>query len=849
MRLTFENYWPLILLGIIPWLWWALRSTAVDLSVKHLRLSTAIRSLLILLLASALMQPLMRLSRNDLSVVYLLDVSQSIASPAIQDAMQWIQQTNAAGKPGDSRFIAFGSDSMTFENLDDLKHVKVSGQGTGDSARGVIDQNGTNIAAALDKAAHSFAAGHLKRLVLFTDGNDNSGNLSEAVSRLESDGVHVYTLPMQPRSTGDTWIEAIKTPSTVTADEQFPLEVHVYSQLATDGEVTIRNGDKILDRRSVHLAAGMNRIAFETSLKEQAGAVVLEAEVKANGDSFTENNSFREPIIVEGRPRVLYVEGNPPSARYLRDALNQEGFVVDVASPASLPSELTKLDAYDAIVLSDIDPKMLSKTQMQVVSTYVRDLGGGLILAGGENIYGEDGYSKTDIEDALPVKFEVRKKPPSVAMVVVLDASGSMNGAKIEVAKGASKAPLDMMRPRDTYGAIVFNNTFTWAVPMQSAGNKKEISDSIGRISAGGGTDAYPALNAAYTALTKATDEIKIAILLTDGETPPQPFQTLTQQMNKAGITVSTVAIGAEANRELLTDIAMWGRGRAYYIDNVNNIPQIFIHETELALAQTLRETPFKPVVNKPVDAFKGIDFKTAPALMGYVATQAKPTSEVLLGDSLANEPLLARWQYGLGKSAAFTSDVKDRWAVDWLGWSGYPKFWAQLVREIMRRRGNDTFDFHVVREKGVASISINAIEKDGRFRNDLQTQISMIDPTESASLIDVPQTGPGRYETQIPLTQEGSYTFRAVGKGSGSPPRVITRSYPDEYHFYPVNTGKLQAISTSTGGVFQPKGPEVFDRKGETAILSIALWPWFAAFALTLFVLDVMLRRLRLFE
>src|ERR1019366_8374998 len=113
-----------------------------------------------------------------------------------------------------------------------------------------------------------------------------------------------------------------------------------------------------------------------------------------------------------------------------------------------------------------------------------------------------------------------------------------------------------------------------------------------------------------------------------------------------------------------------------YYIEDANKVPQIFTQETELAAGKTLKEDPFKAVVKKNVEAFKGIDFKSAPNLLGYVATKAKPTAEVLLetpGSAKDADPVLARWQYGLGKTAAFTSDLKDRWAADWLRWSGYP--------------------------------------------------------------------------------------------------------------------------------------------------------------------------------
>ncbi len=236
-------------------------------------------------------------------------------------------------------------------------------------------------------------------------------------------------------------------------------------------------------------------------------------------------------------------------------------------------------------------------------------------------------------------------------------------------------------------------------------------------------------------------------------------------------------------------------------------MPQIFIKETELALGKTLQEQPFLPILKKNVEAFKGIDFEKAPRLLGYVVTKAKPTAEVLLTESWTDEPLLARWQYGLGKAAIFTSDVKTRWAADWIEWNGYAKFWAQVVRETMRRRNDEQFDFKVTRKGDFALVSINAVEKNGQFRNDLQPQVRVIGPDQKVTVLDVPQVGPGGYENRLALTQDGTYSFRASGGGAAGPMRSLEYSYPAEYHFYPPDTQKLRAISNATGGKFEPQG------------------------------------------
>ena len=845
MRLSFDTYWPLLLLLIIPYLWWMQRRTQTDLSPKHLQLSGAVRSLIVILTAVAMAQPTVYRSGAWVSIVYLLDVSGSVSPAGIQSGLQWIQQANGSGHPDHARFVPFAANSTVFETLDQLKQVEVANKSSRDS----IDQSATDIESAIDTAIRSFAPHHLKRLVLISDGNENSGHMMDMVSRLKAEQIHVYSVASQARVNRDVWIENIMAPSQVTSEELFPVEVHVYSQAETSAEVELRYGDKTLGTKKVQLTSGLNRVAFDANIKDDGGPVTVEAEVKAPNDTFTENNKFRSSIVVQGRPKILYVEGHPESARYLQTALTNEGLNVSMIAPASFPRSLEDLDAYDAIVLSDVPRASLSEEQMKAVNTYVRELGGGFILVGGENNYGEGGYAKTAVEEVLPVTFEAKKdKPDSVAMIMVLDKSGSMGGQKIEMTKEAAKAPLTLLKDTDSFGVVAFDYNFYWPVKFQPAANRISINQAISTIAAGGETNIYPALREAYIQLAGATTQVKHVILLSDGRSLPDDFEGLTKKMAEAKITVSTIAVGNGADRELLANIAKWGHGRTYYLEDPKVVPQIFTKEAELATGKTLLEDPFKPLVKKNVDAFKGIDFNSAPPLLGYVATKPKDTSEVLL-ESQRKDPVLARWQYGLGKTAAFLSDLKDRWAVDWLKWNGYPKFWSQIVREIMRRRDNDEFDFRIVKDGNEAKISINAIQKDGQFRNKLEPQVRVIGPNEAVSDVAVHQVGPGEYSAKFPLSQKGSYLFRAVGAESGGPSRLLPYSYPDEYHFYPPNTEALRSLSNETKGRFQPRAEDIFDPQGETTALPVPLWPYLTGLALLLYIGDVLLRRVRLFE
>lgn len=841
--IRFGAWWPLWLLLVVPAVWWVRQKTLVEMHPRQLRLSALVRSLVVVLLTLALTEPAIYRSGAWVSVVYLVDVSQSVSAPGIQSAIEWIQRANEAGRPDHARYIPFGANATALESLDELRTTRIA-TSPGDEG---IDRRATNIERAIDAGLESFSPDHLKRLVLLSDGNENAGDARSALSRLEAQGVHVYSVPLQVRATGDAWAEAMLVPPDAAADEAFPLEIEVYSQRATAADVHVRSGPKTLGRRSVRLTPGLNRIAFETSVKDDAGPLTVEAEVTTPGDAFAENNTIRGSLVVAGAPKVLYIEGHPESARYLQSALRMEGFAVTLLPPEQVPDTAGDMDRYDLVVLSDVPRSRVTTRQMRAMASYVEDLGGGFILAGGENTFGADGYSGTDIERVLPVTFDAMKPRDSVAMVVVLDKSGSMGGAEIGFAKEATKAPLRTLRDTDSFGVIAFDSSYFWVVPLQSASNRTQMIGAISRIAAGGETDVFPALEAAYVQLATSPSPVKHVILMSDGHTAADDFQALVAKMARAKITVSTVALGASADNVLLGRIADWGNGRKYYLTDASRVPEVFTDETERATGATLHERSFTPVVKKRVQAFTGIDLAAAPPLRGYVATRSKRTAEVLL-ESSREDPLLARWQYGLGKTAAFTSDVKDRWAVDWLRWKGYSKFWSQLVRDTMRTRDNSDLDLLVARDGDRAKITIEAIQKDGRFRNKLESELRVIAPDQTIARVPVQQVGPGSYEAEARLNQQGSYVFHLITDG-GTRSRALVYSYPDEYHFYPPNTELLRSLSAETNGRFEPEVRDVFETKDERAAAALQLWPFLTIAALVLYLADIFLRRVRLFE
>ncbi len=844
MTITYGHFWPLLILLVIPLFWGVLRHTTIGLSPRHLRATVIVRTTVLVLLTLALMRPVWHRAGKWISVVYALDVSSSIEPGFLDTAIDWIASSNTSGAPDHAGFIAFGGSAQNVGSVEGIRGVGVSNDGS----NGSINQSATDLETAVAQALRSFDPRYLKRLVLITDGNENAGELSRIVGRAQESGVRIFTMPANVRGEGDSFVESIGLPQDMRQEEPVATTVQVFSRVATAATVEVLGNGTRLDSRQVDLVPGLNTVPFEVRLPSEGG-VTISGRLVTDNDPVPQNDLLAQSVWVGSRPRVLYVEGRAASAHYLRDALVAEGMDVVLGQAGSIPATVRGLEAYDLIFLSDVPSTDLAPAQMDAVLAYVRDSSGGFIFAGGESTFGEDGYSETPIEEALPIWFEINEQRKDLALVIVMDKSYSMVGPKLELSKEATKAALELLEPTHQFGLITFDDTPHSTVPLQPATDKSVMNDFINRIIASAQTNIYPALEMAYEELAATEAEVRHIILLSDGKTYPDEYEALVRRMAEEDISVSSVAVGEEADRELLGNIAEWGNGRSYFIRDAARVPQVFIQETQIASQQTLIEESVQATIASQVEAFTGVDMASAPPLRGYVNTQAKENAEVLLA-SEASAPILARWHYGLGKTAAFTSDVKNRWASDWLTWDGYGKFWSQLVRETMRRDEGEEVDFLVERVGDEAVVTVSAVTEEGVFQADLDPSVVVDAPGGERVALDLEQVGPGTYQGRYALetSVDSPYGFRLSAEGFADQAVSLYYPYSDEYRLFPPNTALLSSISENTGGKLLPENSEIFADYGESASVPTPLWPVLAGLALIGFLLDIAMRRAPLF-
>lgn len=908
--LELTHSWWLATLGIVlPLLAYYFWRSLSDFPPKQLVLSLLTRCMVVTLLAFSLAGLSLLKPTLQKFVIIAIDQSLSVDSndddPTVTDKSkekeankksqvdEYLDKALAdARRVGDHKvmFLPFASQAgaLTKERPANPKADSRNLAGgpsslAGQVPSGTLDRNSTDIAAAIRSAAGAMPPDYVPRIVLLTDGNQTAGDVLQAalgtasaasVRSADARGtsattaplIPIDTVPLKVRDDDEVQVAAVEVPAQVREGEPFYVEVVINSNHEDEGQVEVFRGAHKVLSETRKLKSGENRFRFQQSV---TGERLAQYTVKIDGlkrDTLVDNNTESGLVSTTGKPRLLLIEGDPKLAQQLVWALQQEEIECDVRPVEGMPEELADLQNYEMLVLSNVPATSLSQRQMELARTYVQDLGGGFMMLGGDQSFGLGGYYKTVLEEILPVRsdFEKEKEKPSLGMVLVIDKSGSMGGEKIEMAKEAAKSAAELLGPRDQLGVIAFEGNFYWVSDLQSASNKGRIIDDISRIEAGGGTVMYPAMEEAYNALVGATAKLKHVIVLTDGISSPGDFEGIAQSMASSRITCSTVAVGEGCDGKLLEEIARIGQGRYFEAMDPSSLPQIFAKETMTASKSAINEQPFVPQVIRPTQALADIDFETAPFLLGYVVTRPKATCEFILATE-SGDPLLAWWRYGLGTTVAFTSDAKSRWGAEWLTWPGFGKFWAQVIRQSMRKNDVKGVIVDVKQERRKATLNLDAIDPAGKFLNRVETEVTVIDPQLGQRKLEMKQTAPGRYAVEFDTPQSGAYHLNMTQKTSGGTllhqqTRGLIVGYPDELRLNPTNNELLKTLATVTGGRFDPAPEDLFlsdselaDRNSlgqpsaapRTAQRTTPLWPYLVTAAMLLFLLDVALRRI----
>lgn len=852
--MPFELTHPWCLLGLasLPFVVWYYVWSLSDFPVVQRQVSLIIRSFIIVLIVLACAGLTWLHPTSERYVMFVVDQSQSIGEQGQTAIREYLEQAKtAAGSQRVGRLTFATKPNEVEQDLTkDLspKEEAAKASEIQEIAGAVEAPNpGTDIASAIEAAAAYFPPGYVSEIVLLSDGRATRGDALQAAMKA---GVPISTVPLPSRTEPEVQVSSVTVPAQVREGEPFFVDVAIDSNHDDTGLIEVYRGDHKVISETKSLKTGENKFRFQQSIERER---LAEYTVRISGlsqDTLLDNNRESGLVFTAGKPRVLIIESDPNLIRDLAYALEQEEIQADIRPPQGMPETLSDLQNYELLILSNVPATSLSHRQMEVTRTYVQELGGGFMMLGGEQSFGLGGYYKTVLEEILPVRsdFEKEKEKPSLAMVLVIDKSGSMSGEKLEMAKSAAQSAVEVLGSNDKVAVIAFDGEPYLISEMQSASAKSKITDEISRIDAGGGTTMHPAMEAGFEILDQTVAKLKHMIVLTDGVSAPGDFEGLADLMASKKMTVSTVAMGEDCDTALLQLIAERGKGRYYLCEDPSQTPQIFAKETTMASKAAIDEQPFIPQIVRRSRALADIDFDSAPFLLGYVLTRPKPTCELILA-SEKGDPLLAWWRYGLGMTAAFTSDAKARWSAEWLTWPGYGKFWSQLVRNLMRKSETQGLSVQTKLVANTAEITIDAVDPTGKYLNQATVEVAVIDPRLSTKKLTLPQTAPGRYFGHIETPHSGAYhlelTAKVGDKVIARQSRGLSVGYSEELRLKPTDEAGLEAIAVHSGGRFRPAASDLFAPSNRVAMRPTLLWPYLIAAAAILLVLDVALRRI----
>ena len=851
MSFTLDKPIYLIIYLLIPFIWILLNRTAVRESSRLPRYVFGIfRSLLVIVLGLALSDPKLLSHSDQVNVFFCLDASESIASDQRLKAEKFIEQTASEMQTDDrAGLIVFGkhpSIELSLRTKLDALNIK-----------SIVNPHSTNIHDALQLAIGRLPQQGKNKIVVFSDGNENMQRSRDMAYLGRSLGIEIYPVPLATWfGKNEAFVKSLETPLNVALETPFEIRLVVVSSVKNSGELIMVRDDNLIVQHPIELNAGTNVLVFADTLSEP-GLHLYKAVVNFSDDTFFQNNEGLAFTKGTRRSRILHLTDKDSRSNYLAAALQVQGLDIDLKHIKNIPGSIHGLIDYSAIILDNVSGRTISFSTMEQFERYVKDTGGGLIMVGGDTSFGAGYYKKTPVEQALPVFMDAPTdiKLSELYLVFVIDKSSSMTSSykdksKLEMAKIAAFSSIEMLNPTDSVGIVTFDTEFGWTVPITSAAERQKIAENLSRVVEGGGTDLYPALKDVQSVLQQITSGKKHVIVLSDGETEEADFQSLVRSMSASGISISTVSIGQGSNITLMRSIAEWGLGRSYYTDDPNTIPTIFTSETKIISKKTITEKTMQPLVKFSNEILQGLVNVKLPAIYGQVVTYPKPGSEVLI--ETAQGPLLAAWQYGLGRSVAFTSDLSNRWGKDWIKWTHFGKFTSQMVKWAQRKETPKQFLAAIDSRGAKGNLLVDVTTDQNRFVNHLELNTNVLLPSGHYQTFAMAQIAPGRYAGTFPAEEIGAYYFSVFSTSGNDAGTARTFGfgipYSEEFNRTAVNEDLLEDLASTTKGRVMSIDnipADLFKDESDSKQSQTPIWPYLVMIFLLLLIADVAARKL----
>ncbi|RIL12154.1 MAG: hypothetical protein DCC75_00980 [Proteobacteria bacterium] len=773
-----------------------------------------IRACVILLIFLALADPAIQKDGQERSgAVLLVDTSDSMDEEVAQELLGRASSLGAdlesfpfSGKVSLQAF----SDAASFSELRrSASGLNLKQSNLEEALQGALMQNHSDI-------------------LLISDGYQNKGDFERALGSLSASGRRVFPLAPLAAVKPDSHfkIDQLHAPLSISAESSAEIRVSLLNTTDREqsGVLIVKHDSKEVARKEVTLPSNAEGLEIASSDPAAQGIKAITAELIPSNRSLPSSSATIFLSSAE-RASVLLLGGAVDDNRFLEEILKSKRYKLDVDAAGNRRQNLPDLSRYKAVIFNNISFNQLENGAAAKIEEFVRS-GGGFVMLGGSRSFGLGGYINTPIEDLLPVKLVPPRKEEkrlNVAVELIIDKSQSMaSGQKLEFAKEAARELIRNLKEADFVGIIGFDNSPFEVVRLGSlAENRQHALERVGRLYPGSGTNLLPALDEGRRRLEGVNAGRKHMIILTDGKLPDASaeYLELVKQMRYVGITVSTVMLGSEFDFGFLRRLADTGGGSYYQTSDARNLPKIFLEDVKVAGGERTIKESFEYPVRQGDAGLLSTTIETYPALKGYVETSIKRAAnlELIVRDQApsgaqADYPLLASWEYGKGRSLAFTSDANGRWSSSWVPWARFERFWTEVIESLLPKGGASGKDlsFDLRHSVEQAHLNLDLTIYGGATSGRVNAEI--IGPQGRPQQVEFAPQVKGRYQARLLPELPGKYEIRIQAGGEKLTPVAIflpPESF-GEQRGKGYNYSILSRIAKQTGGKVNPDAEDL---------------------------------------
>ncbi len=851
-EIGFDRPWFLLLLLILPLMWYFSYNSLAGLGKSRRILALLLRSLVVLLLVSALAHCKWQQKTDRLTVIYVLDQSESIPSEKRDSMLNYVHEevlnNRRKDKADKAGVIVFGGnakiESAPFDG--DLPLI------------GKIESNvdlmtsSTSLESALKLAKASFPEDTARRVVIISDGNENVGDALAIAEPMADDGIGFDAFPIELLAEAEVSVDKVVLPTDIRKGQEFETKVVItnHSEGGPDGgagqPVTGKlrfvrktaSSEELIDEREVTLEPGKNIRGFKSKL-DRSAVYTTEAVFVPNDkskDMIAQNNRASAFTHVRGKGKVLLIEDAYYEGEFVHliQRLQANSIEVETMSSAELYTTAGELLQYDSVILGNLprassdengasDIQSFSDAQIKMLVDNCEHMGCGIVMLGGDRSFGAGGWSNSLLEKAMPVDFQIKNDKISAvgALAMMMHACEMPNGNywQIKIAEEAIKVlgPMDYCGVVEDFGA---NPRWMWRMPNgvdRVFQNRNRMMGMVNRMTPTDMQDFAPSLKLMLNGLKRTKASMKHIIIISDGD-PNKPSDALLRQFKANKITVSTVAVGTHgpAGSKTLKHIATMTGGRYREAKSPKALPSIYQREARRVAKPVIKESKTGMNVVEVTggsghEIMSGIEVGSLPPFLGYVLTTIKKSSLVEQlaiasepkNDNGENSTLLATWRYGNGRTVAFTSDAGYKWTSQWFNDAQYDKLFVQMIRHSMRPI-TESANFTVAAETkdGVSRITITALDEDENFLNGLEVAGRGINSSRTGQgdngiSLQFSQVGPGRYVAEHAIEGSGNLLYTIFpGEGYERLTAGVNVPYSSEYSQRQSNTALLDSLT-----------------------------------------------------